>query len=113
MLPRNKRLNLAKDFKRAASGKKLETAYLKLFLKEDPGNAGFKLGIAASAKIFSKAVARNKAKRLVSAAFEALFSRLPDNINIVALPKAGAVKVKSDDIRLDLEAGLKKEGIIV
>lgn len=120
MLPKSKRLNLKEDFKRVAAGKKLETRYLKLFIaKQDqrsvikPGDNGIaKVGIANSGRTFLKAVLRNRARRLASSAFEALYSKLPDNINIVALPKTGILKVKSSDVLLDLEEGLRKGGII-
>lgn len=111
MLPKSQRLNLKEDFKWAAAGKKLETKYLKLFVKlgdnEMPG-----VGIAVSGKYFKKAVERNRARRLTSAAFEALYSVLPQGVNILALPKAGILKVKSGDLLLDLEEGLKEEKIL-
>ncbi|MBI2338150.1 ribonuclease P protein component [Candidatus Daviesbacteria bacterium] len=111
MLSKDKRLNLKTDFKWAAGGKKLETKYLKLFVKV--GDNEFpRVGIAVSSKVFKKATERNKARRVVSAAFESLYSSLPSTINIVALPKAGATNVKSGDILLDLEEGLKEARII-
>lgn len=111
MLPKFQRLNLKKDFKRIAAGKKLETKYLKLFVKM--GDNEFpKVGIAVSAKVFKKATERNRARRVVSAAFESLYSGLPATINIVALPKAGVIEVKSGDILLDLEEWLKQEKIL-
>lgn len=111
MLPNLKRLNLKKDFKWVAAGKKLETKYLKLFIK--PGdNKIARLGIAGSSKTFKKAVDRNRARRLTSAAFEALYAKLPNTINIVALPKSTIINVKSGDVLLDLEEGLKKEKIL-
>lgn len=110
MLSKNKRINLAKDFKWVASGKKTETRYLKVFIKMGE-NEFPKVGIAVSSKVFKKATERNRAKRLISAVFEALCPSLPPAINIVALPKAGVLKVKSGDILLDLEEGLRKIGI--
>ncbi|MDD5147385.1 MAG: ribonuclease P protein component [Candidatus Daviesbacteria bacterium] len=111
MLPKLQRLNLKKDFKWVAAGKKLETKYAKLFMK--PGdNQTPKIGIAVSSKTFAKATQRNRARRLVSSAIESLYPSLPNNINIIALPKAGAIEVKSGDLSLDLEEGLKKEKIL-
>ncbi len=111
MLPKPQRLNLKKDFKWVAAGKKLETKYLKLFIKM--GNNEFpKVGVAVSSKVFKKATDRNKAKRVVSAAFGSLYSSLPSAINIVALPKAGVIEVKLGDVLLDLEAILQSEKII-
>lgn len=111
MLPKPQRLNLKKDFKWVAAGKKLESKYLKLFVKMGD-NQMPKVGIAISSKVFSKATDRNRARRLVSAVFEVLYPKLPKTINIVALPKAGVVGVKSGDIVLDVEAILKDEKII-
>lgn len=111
MLPRSQRLNLKKDFKWAAAGKKLETKYLKLFVKLGDNQLP-RIGIAISGKSFKKAVERNRARRLTSAALEALYSSLPQRINILALPKAGILAVKSGDLLLELEAVLRNEKII-
>lgn len=114
MLPRYKRLNLKKDFKRVASGKKIELKYATLFIKfgENPPSGGPKAGIALSGKYFKKAVDRNRARRLTSKALEEIYSRLPDNVNIVALPKQTILGVKSDEVFLELEEALGKEKII-
>ncbi|MBI3109605.1 ribonuclease P protein component [Candidatus Daviesbacteria bacterium] len=111
MLPKSQRLNLKTDFKRVAAGKKLETKYLKLFIKTGD-NAKPRIGIAVSGKSFKKAAERNRAKRLTSWAVEALFPILPAGINIVALPKAGILSVKSGLVFLDLEEKLRNEKII-
>ncbi|MCL4365904.1 ribonuclease P protein component [Patescibacteria group bacterium] len=111
MLSKDKRLNLRKDFKWVASGRKLETKHLKLFIKLGDNELP-RVGIAVSSKFFKKAAERNRARRLVSVAFESLYSSLPKAINIVALPKTGVSKVKSSDVLLDLEEVLKNEKII-
>lgn len=111
MLPKPHRLNLKKDFKWVAAGKNLETKYLKLFFRSGDNQLP-RLGIAVSSKVFKKATERNRAKRLVSAAFESLYQNLPKSINIVALPKTRVIRVKSSDVLLDLEEGLKRAGII-
>lgn len=111
MLPKPQRLNLKKDFKWVASGNKLETKFIKLFVRSG-GNQYPKVGIATSGKIFKKASQRNRARRLISAAFEALYPSLPNHINIVTLPKVGILEVKSSDVLLDLEGILKSEKII-
>ncbi|MBI4035663.1 ribonuclease P protein component [Candidatus Daviesbacteria bacterium] len=111
MLSKDKRLNLKKDFKWVAAGKKLETQYIKLFIKHGDNKIP-KVGIALSSKYFKKATERNLAKRLVSAAFESLYQSLPTTINIVALPKHRVIKVKSTDVLLDLEEGLKKAEVL-
>lgn len=111
MLSKDKRLNLKKDFKWVAAGKKLETRYLKLFIKTGDNQIP-RVGIAVSGKVFPKATQRNRARRLASSAFEVLYPSLLSTINILALPKAGVVRVKSSDVLLDLEEILKNEKII-
>lgn len=111
MLPKEDRLNLKTDFKWVASGKKLESKYLKVFLKTGD-NQKPRIGIAVSSKSFKKATDRNRARRLTSTAIESVYAKLPVSINILALPKANAIEVKSQDITLDLEEVLKKENII-
>ncbi|MDO8576966.1 MAG: ribonuclease P protein component [Candidatus Daviesbacteria bacterium] len=111
MLPKSQRLNLKKDFKWVAAGKKLETKYLKLFVKVGDNKLP-RVGIAVSSKSFKKAVERNRARRLTSAAFEALYSSLSERLNILALPKVGVINVKSGDVLLDMEEGLKKGKIL-
>lgn len=111
MLPKSQRLNLKKDFKWVASGKKLETKYLKLFIKLGDNHIP-KAAVAVSSKVFTKATERNRAKRIVAAAVESLYLNLPNNVNIIALPKRGVIEVKSGLVLLDLEAILKNEKII-
>lgn len=111
MLPKSQRLNLKTDFKRVAAGLKLETKYLKLFLKTDENNFA-RIGIAVSSKTFKNASSRNRARRLTSSAIESLYNRLPKDINIVTLPKLSVLGVKSSDILLDLETVLRNEKII-
>lgn len=111
MLPKSQRLNLKTDFKWVVSGQKLETKYLKLFIKQGE-NKITRVGIATSSKSFKKATERNRARRLASSAIESVYDRLPKDVNIVALPKASVTGVKSSDVLLDLETVLKNEKII-
>lgn len=109
MLPKPKRLNLKKDFKWVASGKKIESKFLTLFVKTDPStdSGQARVGIALSGKTFKKAHERNRARRLASAAFETIHPKLKAAINIVALPKGPILAVKSQDVLADLEQALK------
>ena len=107
MLSKDKRLNLKKDFKWVAAGRKLESQYLTLFLRYGE-NTKARVGIAVSSKVFKKATERNRARRLVSQAFQSTISQLPSTVNMVALPKQGVLDVKSTDVLLDLEQALKK-----
>src|SRR3989344_1710424 len=97
MLPKSKRLNLNKDFRWVASGKKIENNLVKLFLKQD-SNEFPKIGISLSKNVFKKAVYRNRARRLVSKALENVYNELPSGINIVAMPKEGVLQVSSDEL---------------
>lgn len=114
MLSKTSRLNLKKDFKWVASGKPLDTKFAKLFLRlgDSSTNTGPRVGIASSSKTFKKATERNRARRLVSAAFESLYQSLPATINIVVLPKVQILGVKSGDVLLDLTEKLKDAKII-
>lgn len=105
MLSKDKRLNLKIDFKWVASGKKIESRFLTLFIKHGD-NKYPKIGIATSGKYFKKAHQRNRARRLVAQAFHNTYYLLPNTINIVALPKAPILKVKSQDVQLDLAKAL-------
>jgi ribonuclease P protein component len=111
MLAKTSRLNLKKDFKWVVAGKPLDTKYVKLFLRVGE-NTTPKVGIANSSKTFKKAVDRNRARRLVSAALESLYSELSPTINIVALPKTPILGVKSGDVLLELQEKLKDAKII-
>ncbi len=111
MLPKPQRLNLKTDFNWVAAGNRLETKYIKLFFKSGDNDTP-RVGIAVSSKVFKKATERNRARRLASAAFESLYKNLPKSINIVALPKAGVLRVKSSEVLLDLEEELEKTGLI-
>ncbi len=92
-------------------GKFIDSKYARLYIRL--GNNQFsKIGITASSKIFKKAVLRNKARRLMSAALEPLYGKLPKSINILALPKVTILGVKSGDVLLDLEQVLTNEKII-
>lgn len=97
MLPKSKRLNLNKDFKWVASGKKIENNLVELFLKKGDNNSP-KVGISLSKNVFKKAVDRNRARRLVSKALENMYNELPSGLNIVAMPKEEILKVSSDEL---------------
>lgn len=102
MLKKSHRLNLKEDFKWVASGKKLETQNLKLFIKNGE-NEQPRIGVAISSKNFKKATDRNRAKRLVFQAFQSILHKLPPTINIIALPKKGVLSVKSSELEKELE----------
>lgn len=111
MLAKEFRLNLKKDFKWVASGKRIETKFLKMFVKVGD-NQNARVGIATASSAFRKAHERNRARRLTSSAFESIYTKLPKGINIVVLPKAGIEMLKSGDLSVELAEGLKLAKII-
>ncbi|MCL5090720.1 MAG: ribonuclease P protein component [Patescibacteria group bacterium] len=107
MLPKTKRLNLSTDFNWVRSGKSIFAPHFKLFLRSGDNKVA-KVGVAISSKNFPKATMRNKAKRVMFAAFEEAYEDLPKNLNIIALPKQGVDKVKSEDLKKEINQALKE-----
>lgn len=101
MLPNNKRLNLSQDYKWVASGKRIETLSFKLFLKLGR-NTLPKIGVALSKQSFPKANLRNKAKRITLLTVEPLYERLPNNLNLVIMPKSVCLEKSSETLREEL-----------
>lgn len=111
MLPKDKRLNLKKDFKWVASGQKAENDLTKLFFKF--GENPFPLvGIAVSSAVFKKAVDRNRARRLISTGIENFYRQLTPGVNIVLLPKSGVLNVSSNEVISSLKQLLEKNQLI-
>lgn len=111
MLPLQKRLNLKKDFSFVRSGKSFELAVMKLYIRYGDNDLA-RIGIATSSKEFKKAHERNRARRLCSFGLEKLYSLLPENINIIAMPKRNILNVKSSQVLLELEDCLLSNKII-
>lgn len=108
MLSKLNRLNLKTDFKFVSSGKSLSTPHLRLFLKKGD-NTVPRIGVAITTKIFQKATDRSRAKRVVFASFTNLLPDLESNINIIALPKASVLEVKSDELFQELKKVFKND----
>ncbi|KKS63927.1 ribonuclease P protein component [Candidatus Daviesbacteria bacterium RIFCSPLOWO2_01_FULL_43_38] len=111
MLPKSQRLNLKKSFKWVVAGQKLGDNYLQLYIRAGE-NAQPLVGIATSKNAFKKAVERNRARRLVSAGFEGLYDKLPNGINIVAMPRSGVLELTSAEVTKVLEGLLVKGKIL-
>ena len=110
MLSKDKRLNLKKDFNWVASGKRINCSFFNMFIKYGE-NQFPRVGIATSKNYFKKATDRNRARRLLSKAMENIYSKLPQNINIILLPRAGVIEVKSEVLSEKIGLELKNEGI--
>lgn len=107
MLPRPQRLNLKKDFKWVAAGQSWDHPFFKAYYRRGL-NSFAKVGIALSGKNFKKAHQRNRARRITSAALEQYYSSLPNNLNLILLPKARVLEVKSGDVSKELKTLLEK-----
>ncbi len=91
MLPKNRRLNLKKDFKWVVQGRKKETESFKLFFRS--GNNKYpKIGIAISKGYFRKSHERVLAKRRSFHAIKPAYESLPNNLNLVIMPKTPILK---------------------
>lgn len=103
MLSKDKRLNLSKNFKDVRSSKlKKETESLRVFYKYSD-NKNALVGIALTKGIFKKAHERNRARRLASFAIEKLYPRLPNNLNLVIMPKLAILEKSGEEVLKEVE----------
>jgi ribonuclease P protein component len=111
MLPKDQRLNLKKEFSWVASGQKIENQMVKVFFRFG-SNHQPRVGISLSGKVFKKAVDRNRAKRIIATGFQTLYSKLPENLNIIALPKITVLNLSADEVTESLEVLLKRTRLL-
>src|SRR5258708_6160857 len=102
MLPKSQRLNLKKDFKWVAQGKKIETPSFKLMFIFNQTNLP-KVGIALNSTTFKKAVLRNRARRLTSQAVQQVYQNLPSGLNLVIMPKLGVLNQYVETLTQELK----------
>ncbi len=101
MLPKSKRLNLKRNFNWVVSGKKIETALFKLFYRIGENTKPL-IGVAISKNIIKKAHDRNKTKRLIFGAAGKFYTDLPNNLNLVIMPKGDISNKKIDQLANEL-----------
>jgi ribonuclease P protein component len=101
MLSKENRLNLRKDFKWVASGKKSYTDSFKLMYRLG-SNLQPMVGIALSSQEFRRANKRNRARRLTSKVVEGLYDKLRKDLNLVIMPKAGILNCKQEKLTEEL-----------
>ena len=70
-----------------------------------------KVGITSGKKI-GNAVKRNRARRLIRAAFSCFEGRLKGNYDIVFVARTKTPLVKMQDVKVQMEAQLKSLGVI-
>ena len=99
------------DFRRIYSrGASFVSPYFVLYVAN--GRQGtVKMGITVSKKI-GNAVCRNRAKRLIRAAFREVFPEISKQCNIVIVARTRILSVKSTVISQELKKQFKKSGVI-
>lgn len=102
MLPKSKRLNLKKDFKWVAQGKRLETVNFKLFFRYGE-NTQPKVAVATSSQLFKKATQRNKAKRTAFKALQEVYPALQRGTNLVIMPKSAVLEKSVKELTEELK----------
>ena len=90
-----------------ASGQKFSNSCFRLFIRRGENTSPL-IGIATSKDVFKKATERNRARRLVSTGFEALYNKLPGGVNIVAMPRSTVLELTSAQVTKVLEEILRK-----
>lgn len=92
-------------------GQRAETSLYKMFWRFGDNTQPL-VSITASSKIFKKAVERNRARRLVSAAIQPLYPLLLVNLNMVIMPKYQLLSNSSVEILQELKGSIGKAKII-
>ena len=100
-----------RDFRRAYNrGKAFVTPALVLYVNKSR-RQGVRLGITAGKKI-GKAVKRNRAKRVITAAFRELLPRIADGYDFVIVARTKILNLKSTDVLKLLNKALLAAGAL-
>ena len=99
------------DFRRIyAKGKYFPSDSMVTYVLKNRLNS-LRLGITTSKKI-GNAVQRNRARRIIRAAYMTLKSKLSGGLDIVFVARKKAVEIKSQDIAKDMRRQLGKLGLL-
>lgn len=97
-------------FRRAYSrGKALVCPYVVVYVLKNRGG-NIRLGITASKKI-GKAVARNRARRVITAAFSNCYSKIVPGYDFIIVARTRILSVKSTVVEASLLKLLRSAGI--
>ena len=100
-----------RDFRRAYNrGKVFVTPFAVIYLNKNR-TGDIRLGITAGKKV-GKAVQRNRAKRVITAAFRSVFPKIQDGLDFVIVARTRILKVKSTDFAIVLENAFLSAGAL-
>lgn len=98
-----------REFRRAYNrGKVFVTPYAVIYVTKNR-TGDVRLGITAGKKI-GKAVKRNRAKRVITAAFRTVLPQICDGLDFVIVARTRILNVKSTELALIFEKTLKTAG---
>lgn len=99
-----------RDFRRAyARGKSYVSPYTAVYVNKNRAHA-VRLGITTGKKI-GNAVSRNRAKRVITAAFRTCLARIRPGYDIVIVARTRILAAKSTEVAAALQKQLKAAGI--
>lgn len=100
-----------RDFRRAYNrGKSYVSPYIVVYVNKNRLN-NIRLGITAGKKI-GKAVSRNRAKRVITAAFSSVLPEINAGQDFVIVARTRILDVKSTDVAVSLHKLLKTAGAL-
>ena len=100
-----------REFRRAYNrGKVFVTPYAVIYVTKNR-TGDVRLGITAGKKI-GKAVKRNRAKRVITAAFSSVLPQICDGLDFVIVARTRILNVKSTELALVFEKTLKTAGAL-
>ena len=108
---RIQKLKENREFRRAYNrGKVFVTPYAVVYITKNRTD-GVRLGITVGKKI-GKAVKRNRAKRVITAAFSSVLPKIQDGLDFVIVARTRILKVKSTELALIFEKTLDTAGAL-
>lgn len=101
-----------RDFRRAYKrGKSFVCPYIAVYVSKNRYK-NVRLGITAGKKI-GNAVCRNRAKRVISAAFRSCIKEIAPGYDFVIVARTRILSVKSTDVALSLKKILHSAGVLL
>lgn len=74
-------------------------------------DAGCRAGVVVSKRTFRRAVDRNRAKRLLRAAFQACRGAVAPDTDMILIARRGIEGKKSQDVAADIKAVCRRAGV--